>query len=104
VATLKERMFSGSEAGESKDTLLPGVEEIGHVTFSAKGHSVGKMLAMAYVQTSHAWPGSRLLVQSHGRYVLATVTPTPFFDAQGARLRAKPQDDERRLEELEQEA
>jgi aminomethyltransferase len=102
VATVKERMFSGSEAGESKDTLLPGIEEVGHVTFSAKGHSVGKMLAMAYVKTSHAWPASRLLVQSQGRYSLSTVTPTPFFDPQGARLRARPEDDERRLEGLDQ--
>lgn len=96
VATIKERMFSGSQAGEHKDMLLPGVEEIGHVTFSAQGHSVGKMLAMAYVRTSHAWSGGRVLVQSNERYILATVTPTPFFDPQGARLRARAQDDERR--------
>jgi aminomethyltransferase len=99
VASFKEKMFSGSEAGEFKDTLLPGSEEIGHITFSAKGHTVGKMLAMAYIKTSHAWPGSRVLVHSNGRYILATVTPTPFFDSQAARLRAKPQDDDRRTAE-----
>jgi aminomethyltransferase len=97
VATLKERMYSGSEAGELKDTMLPGGEEIGRVTFSARGHTLGKMLAMAYLNTSHAWPGSRVLVQNNDRHILATVTPTPFFDPQGARLRAKPQDDDRRI-------
>ena len=97
VATLKEKMYSGSEAGEFKDSLLPGSEEIGHITFSARGHTVGKMLAMAYLNTSHAWPGSRVLVRNSGRYMLATVTPTPFFDPHGARLRARSQDDDRRM-------
>jgi aminomethyltransferase len=97
VATFREKMFSGSEAEEFKDTLLPGAEQVGRITFSARGHTVGKVLAVAYVQTSHAWPGRKLLVHSNGRYVLANVTPTPFFDPQGARLRARPQDDDRRM-------
>ncbi len=88
VATSEERMFSGPEAGASKDRQLPG-EEIGYVTHSGRGHTVGKLLAMAYVSTSHAWPGSRLLVEIGERYVPAVVTPTPFFDPQGARLRSR---------------
>ena len=99
VATFKEKMFSGSEAGDHKDSLLPAQGEIGHITFSARGHTVEKMLAMAYIQTSHTWPGSKVLVQANGRYILATVTPTPFFDPAGARLRAKPQDDDRGITE-----
>jgi aminomethyltransferase len=62
---------------------------VGKVTFSARGHTVGKLLALAYVNVAHAWPGSRLLVQVGERHVPAVVTPTPFFDPQGARLRAK---------------
>src|SRR5262245_11889862 len=88
VATSAEHMFSGPEAGASKDKQLPG-EEVGYVTHSGRGHTVGKLLAMAYVSTSHAWPGSRLLVEVGERYMPAVVTPTPFFDPQGARLRAK---------------
>ena len=57
--------------------------------YSKRGHSVGKLLALAYVRTSHSWPGSRLLIEIGERYVPAVVTPTPFFDPQGARLRAK---------------
>jgi glycine cleavage system aminomethyltransferase T len=82
-------MFSGSEAGDYMDEELPSDRAIGRVTSSAKGHTLGKMLAMAYVKTSHAWPGSRLLVAINGRPVRATVTATPFFDPQGIRLRAK---------------
>jgi aminomethyltransferase len=88
VATSEERMFSGPETGASKDKQLPG-EEIGYVTHSGRGHTVGKLLAMAYISTTHAWPGNRLLVEVGERYVPATVTPTPFFDPSGARLRAK---------------
>lgn len=83
-----EKVLSGAEAGTLKDRVLPA-DEIGHVTFSDRGHTVGKTLALAYVRTSHAWPGSRVLVDVRGKPVPATVTPTPFFDPQGARLRAK---------------
>ncbi|HEX9441834.1 MAG TPA: aminomethyltransferase family protein [Roseiflexaceae bacterium] len=89
VTTTEERMFSGPEAGAAKERELPGGEEVGHVTYSNKGHTVGKMLALAYVRTSHSWPGSRMLIEINGRPVPAIVTPTPFFDPQGARLRAK---------------
>jgi len=89
VTTTEERMFSGTEAGAAKERELPGGEEVGHVTYSNKGHTVGKMLALAYVRTSHSWPGSRLLIEINDRPVPAIVTPTPFFDPQGARLRAK---------------
>lgn len=89
VVTRKVKTLSGPEAGEEKESELPGRDEIGHVTFSGRGHSVEKMLAMAYVNTRHAWLGSRVLVEINGRPVPATVTQTPFFDPHGARLRAK---------------
>jgi aminomethyltransferase len=88
IDTAEQKQFSGPEAGVPKDKALPG-EEVGRVTYSDRGHTVGKLLALAYVQTSHAYPGSRLVVEIGERYVPAVVTPTPFFDPQGARLRAK---------------
>ena len=33
-------------------------EQVGHVTYSARGHTVGKMLALAYVQVAHAFPAA----------------------------------------------
>lgn len=88
VTPSEEKIFSGPEAGSAKDRILPA-DEIGHITFSERGHTVGKTLGLAYVRTSHAWPGSRVLVEVKGKPVPAVVTPTPFFDPQGARLRAK---------------
>ncbi|NJN84076.1 MAG: aminomethyl transferase family protein, partial [Caldilineaceae bacterium] len=91
IASFRTMKFSGGEAGETDEAALPG-EQIGHVTVSVIGHTVGKTLAMAYVATSHAWPGSKVVIVSAGRPLLATVTPTPFFDPSGARLRAKTKD------------
>lgn len=88
VETRTLKKLSGAAAGETQESELPGAE-IGRVTISARGHTVGKTLAMAYVRTTHAWPGNRLVVRSGERLVPATVTPTPFFDPQGARMRAK---------------
>jgi len=93
VATFKEKIFSGSESGAQKDAVLPGEQQIGHITCSSKGHSVNSMLAMAYIDSGHSWPGSNVVVQINGRPVLARVTPTPFFDPHGSRLRSKSQDD-----------
>ncbi len=92
VRTFRETMFSGTEAGAYKDTAEAG-REVGHITFSSRGHTVGKMLAVAYVASEYSWPGCNLLVDINGRLALAKVTQTPFFDPAGARMRAKPQDD-----------
>ena len=89
VAAFREKMFSGSEAGAYFDQEIPGRQEIGEITSSAKGHSVGKMLAMGFLSTTHSWPGSRVLVRINDRPALATVETTPFFDPQGVRLRAR---------------
>lgn len=87
IATFREKMFTGSEAGEELDMEQAG-SQVGRVTSSARGHSVGKVLALGYVNVTHSWPGARLIVLVNGRPVVATVANTPFFDPQGIRLRA----------------
>ncbi|MDQ5810505.1 MAG: aminomethyltransferase family protein [Actinomycetota bacterium] len=100
VATFREIVETGAEAGEHEDEFLPGERQVGYVTSSAYGPSVGKMLAMAYVETARAWPGSNLLVEINGRPVPARVAQTPFFDPENARIRSRPQDDEQRQPQL----
>jgi hypothetical protein len=56
------------------------------------------MLALAYVDTAHSWPGNNLIVESGGRPVPARVAQTPFFDPENARLRARPDEDDRHSE------
>jgi aminomethyltransferase len=100
VATFREIVETGAEAGEHEDEFLPGERQVGYGTSSAYGPSVGKMLAMAYVETARAWPGSNLLVEINGRPVPARVAQTPFFDPENARIRSRPQDDEQRQPQL----
>ncbi|MFZ4662570.1 MAG: aminomethyltransferase family protein [Caldilineaceae bacterium] len=96
VATSKRKKKSGAEAEESTDAVTPGTQ-IGRVTSSAIGYSVGKTLALAYLRTSHAWNGSKVVVMMAGRPVTATVVATPFFDPTGARMRAKASDGSERV-------
>jgi len=95
VATQRVRRKSGPEAGEESDAVTQG-GALGRVTSSAIGYTVGKTLALGYVRTTHAWPGSKVVIQSAGRPIVATVTQTPFYDPSGARLRAKRSDAPRR--------
>ena len=96
VATSKRKKKSGAEAEESTDAVTPGTQ-IGRVTSSAIGYSVGKTLALAYLRTSHAWNGGKVVVMMAGRPVTATVVATPFFDPTGARMRAKASDSSERV-------
>ena len=98
VATFREVIETGAEAGEHEDALIPGERQVGRATSSAMGHSVGSMLAMAYVDTAHSWPANNLIVEINGRPIPAKVSPTPFFDPENARTRSEPQEDERRSE------
>ncbi|HQY91170.1 aminomethyltransferase family protein [Caldilinea sp.] len=85
--TWRETIHTGSEAGAAFDAEEAGYQQIGRVTSSAQGHSVGKLLALGYLSVSHSWPGAKVMVVSGGRPSLATVVNTPFFDPAGNRLR-----------------
>lgn len=89
ISSFREKMFSGSEAEDYFDRERPGMEEIGTITSSARGHSVKKMLALGYMSVTHSYPGSRIIVDVAGRPILATVTNYPFFDPTGSRLRSR---------------
>jgi aminomethyltransferase len=88
ISTIREKMFTGSEAGDDFDLEEEG-EVVGEVTSSANGYSVEKMLALGFVQTSHSYPGARLLVEVDDRPRMAKVVSTPFFDPSGMRMRAR---------------
>jgi aminomethyltransferase len=88
IGTVREKMFSGSEAGDELDIETAG-ELVGEVTSSAVGYSVEGTLALGYIRVTHTYPGAQLLVEVNGRPTLAKVVNTPFFDPQGVRLRAR---------------
>jgi aminomethyltransferase len=88
IATDRRTRRSGARAGESVEQRGVG-NSIGVVTSSAKGHSVGKMLALAYVQIQHTYPGAAVMIDIEGEPRPAKVVPTPFFDPSGQRMRGK---------------
>ncbi|MGD8732390.1 MAG: glycine cleavage system aminomethyltransferase GcvT [Anaerolineales bacterium] len=88
IETLRDEILTGSEAGETYDLEQPGVE-VGAITSSARGHTVGKALGLGFVNSQHAWTGNQLLVEVNGRPTLAKVVNTPFFDPDNARPRAR---------------
>lgn len=77
---------SGARAEEPIEQKSAGAQ-VGLVTSAARGYSLNKMLALAYVQTTHTHPGLQLMVDVDGQARPAKVVPTPFFDPAGARLR-----------------
>jgi aminomethyltransferase len=87
IAAFRAALVTGSEAGERLEAESPGYRQIGRITSSARGHSVGKMLALGYLDVSHSWPGARVMVAVGDRPVAATVVNTPFFDPAGLRMR-----------------
>ncbi len=98
VAAYREEMHTGAEAGGDKDELMPGERRIGHVTSSAVCPTVGRTLAMAYVEVTHSWPGNNLIVEINGRHIPARIEPTPFFDPAMTRARSSPEQDAQRAE------
>jgi len=56
-----------------------GSQEIGHVTSGGFGPSAESPVAMGYVTTSHAAPGTRIFTEVRGKFLPLTVTPLPFI-------------------------
>ena len=63
--------------------MLDG-RQIGHVTYSDHGYSVGKVLASAHIDREFAVQGQMVGVMDQ----VAIVTRKPFFDPEGLRLRS----------------
>lgn len=86
VDAVGEEVLAGPRSGDTEDRVRPG-REVGRVTVSHWCPTVGQHLAMAHLDTTHCWPGSRVVVHVGGRPVTATVAATPFFDPGGARMK-----------------
>lgn len=61
--------------------ILAGDDEAGTVTSGAWGPSVDRPVAMAYIATNHAEPGTELTGELRGKRVPVTVTRLPFREA-----------------------
>ncbi|RLB91535.1 MAG: dimethylglycine dehydrogenase [Deltaproteobacteria bacterium] len=69
------------------EPIFQGNEIVGRVTSGGYGHTVGKSLAMAYVKSEFAKPGTRLDISVLGKRCPAQVVPTAYYDPENERLR-----------------
>jgi aminomethyltransferase len=58
--------------------VFAGAEKIGIVTSGGFSPTLGAPIAMAYVASAHAAPGTALGIEVRGKRLSATVSPTPF--------------------------
>jgi aminomethyltransferase len=63
-------------------------QEIGTITYSNFGHTVGKVIALAHVKTSFAKESMVVNVQTGNMSVQAEIVAIPFYDPKGIRLRS----------------
>ncbi|MEM0977087.1 MAG: FAD-dependent oxidoreductase [Pseudomonadota bacterium] len=70
------------------EAILKDGEAVGYVSSGGYAHRVGKSMAMGYVATPFATPGSELQVEILGELYAAHVQGTAVYDANGANMRA----------------
>ncbi|MEP2532672.1 FAD-dependent oxidoreductase [Shimia sp.] len=70
------------------EAVLKDNNAVGYVTSGGYAHHVGKSLAMAYVSSDNADPGTALHVEILGEMYCAEVLGGPVYDANGANMRS----------------
>lgn len=58
--------------------VFAGDERVGTLTSGGFSPTLGQPIAMAYVESAHVAPGTKLEIEVRGKRLSATVTPTPF--------------------------
>lgn len=76
--------LTGDSPAPDFTPVMQGGRQIGHITYSDHGYSVGKTLASAHIAREFAVEGQAVTVLGQP----ATVARKAFFDAQGLRLRS----------------
>jgi len=70
------------------EAILKNGNAVGYISSGGYAHHVGKSVAMGYINTKHAAPGSRLQVEILGELYNATVQGEPLYDPDGSRIRS----------------
>jgi dimethylglycine dehydrogenase len=70
------------------EPLFIGKTMVGRTTSGAYGFTIGKSLAVGYVETANAKPGTALEIQMLGERHKARIIPDSPWDPENARLRA----------------
>ena len=70
------------------EAILKDGEAVGYVSSGGYAHHVGKSIAMGYVSTEFAAPGTKLEVEILGDVYDALVMAGPIYDANGSNMRS----------------
>jgi aminomethyltransferase len=81
-------VVDGNKPAAVNARVLAGGEDAGIVTYSDHGYSLGTVLATAHLRLPFTAIGTVLTIENGGEPIRAVVSPIPFFDPEGARLRA----------------
>ena len=81
-------VVDGETPAATDARVMAGGEDAGFVTYSDHGYSLGKVLATAHLKLPFTEPGTELTIDIDGRPTRAVVSPMPFLDPEGTRLRA----------------
>jgi dimethylglycine dehydrogenase len=68
--------------------VFDGAVNVGLTTSGVWSHTLGQSVALAYVRSAKAAPGTRLLVDVLGKMLPATVRLEPLYDPRNERMRA----------------
>jgi dimethylglycine dehydrogenase len=85
LATLVVDALDADAVGD--EPVFSGDRVVGFVTSGGFGHTVGKSIALAYVEPDLARPDAALGVEILGERRTARVVPEPLYDPSGARMR-----------------
>ncbi|MER8564991.1 aminomethyltransferase family protein [Mesorhizobium sp. M0924] len=81
-------ILDGDKPAATDARVFADGEDAGVVTYSDHGYSLGKVLATAHLRLPFTAIGTELSIDIDGKPTRAVVAPMPFFDPEGARLRA----------------
>jgi dimethylglycine dehydrogenase len=70
------------------EPIYAGETMVGRATTGAYGHTIGKSLALAYIESAHAEPGTKLEIVILGERMGCKVIPDSPWDPENERLRA----------------
>ena len=85
LATLVVDALDADAVGD--EPVLSDDRVVGFVTSGGYGHTVGKSIALAYLEPDLAMPDAALAVEILGERRAARVAPEPLYDPSGARMR-----------------
>jgi dimethylglycine dehydrogenase len=88
VCAYLEVEADGRSDGNGGEAVLSGGKQVGTVSSIAYGHSVGKLLAFAYIKADLAAPGTQLQVVVMGDTRAAHVLGAPAYDPESTLPRA----------------